>query len=145
MPVYSRWIYVRWILIRFALVVYDILAISAAHFLALVIRFYVAKQFHSVAGYYIEAYSRYAVWYTAFCLVVFCFFKLYSGIWKHAGFNDLNRIFLASAVCLAAHVVGTLLFSMRMPITFYCIGAALQFCLITASRFSYRLILMEKD
>lgn len=145
MPENSRWIYVRWILIRFALVVYDILAISAAHFLALVIRFYVAKQFHSVAGYYIEAYSRYAVWYTAFCLVVFCFFKLYSGIWKHAGFNDLNRIFFASSVCLAAHVCGTLLFSTRMPITFYCIGAALQFCLITASRFSYRLILMEKD
>jgi hypothetical protein len=33
---------------------------------------------------------------------------------------------------------------MRMPITFYCIGAALQFCMITASRFSYRLFLMEK-
>lgn len=141
----NRWMYIRWFVIRFALVIYDILAVNGAHYLALVIRFYVAKQFHSVAAYYIEAYSQYALWYTVFCLAVFCFFKLYSGIWKYAGFNDLNRILFASTICFAAHVAGTLLFAMRMPITFYCIGAALQFCLIAASRFSYRLILMEKS
>lgn len=141
----NNWIYIRWFVIRFALVVYDVLAVNAAHYLALVIRFYVAKEFHSVAPHYIAAYSQYALWYTVFCLAVFCFFKLYSGIWKYAGFNDLNRILFASIVCFAAHVGGTLLFSMRMPITFYCIGAALQFCLITASRFSYRVILLEKN
>lgn len=141
----NRWLYFRWFLIRFILIVYDILAVNAAHFLALVIRFYVARTFHSVAWYYIEAYSQYALWYTGFCLAVFCVFKLYSGIWKYAGFNDLNRILFASIICFAAHVGGTLLFKMRMPITFYCIGAALQFCLIAASRFSYRLFLVEKD
>ncbi len=141
----NRWVYVRWFVIRFVLVVYDILAVNAAHYLALVIRFYVAREFHSVAAYYIEAYSQYALWYTVFCLAVFCFFKLYSSIWKYAGFNDLNRILFASFVCIAAHVGGTLLFAMRMPITFYCIGAALQFCLIAASRFSYRLFLVEKN
>lgn len=141
----NRWIYIRWFLIRFMLVIYDILAVNLAHYLALVIRFYVAKQFHSVAPYYIAAYSQYAFWYTIACLGIFCLFKLYSGIWKYAGFNDLNRIVFASIVCFAAHVGGTLLFKMRMPITFYCIGAALQFFLITASRFSYRLLLMEKN
>ena len=141
----NRWIYVRWFVIRFILVVYDILAVNAAHYLALVIRFYVAEEFHSVAPQYIVAYSQYALCYTAFCLAVFCFFKLYSGIWKYAGFNDLNRIVLASSICFAAHVGGTLLFAMRMPITFYCIGAALQFCLIAASRLSYRLFLVEKN
>ena len=141
----NRWMYVRWFVIRFLLVVYDILAVNLAHYMALVIRFYVAKQFHSVAPYYIEAYGKYAFLYTAVCLGIFCFFKLYSGIWKYAGFNDLNRIVFASIFCFAAHVGGTLLFGMRMPITFYCIGAALQFCMITASRFSYRLLLMEKN
>lgn len=140
----SRWIYVRWFILRFILVAYDILAVNLAHYLALVIRFYVASEFHSVAGQYIEAYNQYALWYTVFCLVIFSFFKLYSGIWKFAGFNDLNRIVFASIFCFATHVCGTLLFAMRMPITFYCIGAALQFCMITASRFSYRLFLMEK-
>lgn len=141
----NRWIYVRWFMLRFILVIYDILAVNAAHYLALVIRFYVAEQFHSVAPYYIEAYSQYALGYTFFCLAVFSFFKLYSSIWKYAGFNDLNRILFASCICFAAHVGGTLLFAMRMPITFYCIGAALQFCMIAASRFSYRLFLVEKN
>ena len=141
----SRWIYVRWFLLRFLLIVYDILAVNLAHYLALVIRFYVAKEFHSVAPYYFDAFNQYALWYTTFCVAVFCLFRLYSSIWKYAGFNDLNRILFASIVCFAGHVCGTLMFSMRMPITFYCIGAALQFCMITASRFSYRLFLMEKS
>lgn len=141
----KSWIYVRWFLLRAILVVYDFLAVNMAHYLALVIRFYVAKEFHSVAAHYFDAFNQYALWYTVFCLAVFCFFRLYSGIWKFAGFNDLNRILFASGICFVAHVGGTLLFSMRMPITFYCIGAALQFCLIAASRFSYRLFLLEKD
>ena len=140
----SKWIYVRWFIIRFILFVFDIVAINISHYLALVIRFYVASEFHSVAAQYIDAYNHYALWYTVFCLVIFSFFKLYSSIWKFAGFNDLNRIVFASIICFAAHVCGTLLFAMRMPITFYCIGAALQFCMITASRFSYRLFLIEK-
>lgn len=140
----NGWIYVRWFIVRLVLLAFDILAVNAAHFLALVIRFYVAKEFHSAAMPYLEAYSEYAFWYTAFCLVVFACCKLYSGIWKFAGFNDLSRIVFACVICLVTHVVGTLLFVMRMPITFYCIGAFLQFCLIAASRFSHRLILMEK-
>lgn len=137
--------YFRWFVLRFMLVVYDVIALNVAHFIALVLRFYVAKEFHSSAVYYFTAYRQYAFIYTVFCLVIFGFYKLYSGIWKYAGFNDLNRIFFASVICFAAHVGGTLLFATRMPITFYCIGAAIQFCLITASRFSYRVFLVEKD
>lgn len=141
----SKWIYVRWFVIRFILVVYDILAVNASFYLALLTRFYVAKEFHSVAAQYIEAYTQYAPYYTGFCLIIFFCFKLYSGMWKYAGFNDLNRILGANLICFAAHVAGTILFVKRMPITFYCIGAVLQFCLIAASRFSYRLLLVEKD
>ena len=47
----SKWIYVRWFAIRFFLVVYDIIAVNAACYLALLTRFYVAKQFHSAAAY----------------------------------------------------------------------------------------------
>ena len=46
----SKWIYVRWFAIRFLLVVYDIIAVNAACYLALLTRFYVAKQFHSAAA-----------------------------------------------------------------------------------------------
>ena len=99
----SKWIYVRWFAIRFLLVVYDIIAVNAACYLALLTRFYVAKQFHSAAAQYIEAYTSYAPYYTILCLVIFCCFNLYSGIWKYAGFNDLNRIVGANVVCFIVH------------------------------------------
>ena len=35
----SKWIYVRWFAIRFLLVVYDIIAVNAACYLALLTRF----------------------------------------------------------------------------------------------------------
>ena len=145
----SKWIYVRWFTIRFLLVVYDIIAVNAACYLALLTRFYVAKQFHSAAAQYIEAYTSYAPYYTILCLVIFCCFNLYSGIWKYAGFNDLNRIVGANVVCFIVHIIGTLILLrgtplIRMPISFYCLSAFTQTCLITASRFSYRLLLMEK-
>ena len=105
----SKWIYVRWFAIRFLLVVYDIIAVNAACYLALLTRFYVAKQFHSAAAQYIEAYTSYAPYYTILCLVIFCCFNLYSGIWKYAGFNDLNRIVGANVVCFIVHIIGTLI------------------------------------
>ena len=135
----SKWIYVRWFAIRFLLVVYDIIAVNAACYLALLTRFYVAKQFHSAAAQYIEAYTSYAPYYTILCLVIFCCFNLYSGIWKYAGFNDLNRIVGANVVCFIVHIIGTLILLrgtplIRMPISFYCLSAFTQTCLITASR-----------
>ena len=170
----SKWIYVRWFAIRFFLVVYDIIAVNAACYLALLTRFYVAKQFHSAAAQYIEAYTSYAPYYTILCLVIFCCFNLYSGIWKYAGFNDLNRIvakprrphhrpepyknhFHRRGQDVSHHhwsafivqkgqggIIGKETGNIRMPISFYCLSAFTQTCLITASRFSYRLLLMEK-
>lgn len=141
----SKRAYTRWYGLCLALVVYDILAINTASFLALITRFYVDGQLHPVAPQYFEAYICYAPFYTVFCILVFACFKLYSSIWRYAGINDLSRIFAANAVCLAGHVVGTLLFVKRMPISFYCIATVYQFALTVASRFSYRLFLNEKE
>lgn len=139
----GKWIYVRWALLRFILVVYDILAVNASVYLAMVTRFYVAKEFHFAAAHNFEAYHGYAPYYTLFCIIVFASFKLYSGMWKYAGFHDINRIVFANVVTFAGHVAGTLLFGIRMPITIYCIGAVIQLCLIGASRLSYRVLMLE--
>lgn len=140
----SKWIYVRWFILRAVLVLYDIIAVNAAYLLALFTRFYVAKEFHDAAARYIPAYIQYAPIYTVFCVIVFIFYRLYSGMWKYAGLHDLNRVLNANAVCFAGHVAGTLLFGIRMPISFYAIGAVVQLCLITVSRFFYRLLVVEK-
>lgn len=140
-----KWTYVRWFLLRLALVVYDVAAVNASVYLALVTRFYVAKEFHAAAVRHFEAYGEYAVFYTLFCVLVFAAFKLYSGMWKYAGFNDMNRILVANAVACVGHVAGTLLFGIRMPGPIYVISGVILLCLVTASRFAYRVLRVEKD
>lgn len=141
----SKWIYVRWLFLRLSMVLFDIVAVNTSFYLALVTRFYVANEFHAVAGKYLAAFGVFAPYYTVFCLIVFAACKLYNGMWKYAGLNDMNRILVANILCTAFQVAGTLLFVRRMPITYYCIGAALQFCLIAGSRFSARIISFEAN
>lgn len=136
--------YLKWIVQRLAFVVYDIVTINAAFFLALLTRLYVAQELNPYAMGHIEAYISYAPFYTAFCLIVFYFFRLYSGMWKYAGYSDLNRIIAANVICFVGHVVGTLLFVRRMPTSFYCIGGIIQFILVAVVRLSPRLFEVEK-
>lgn len=141
----SRWEYSKWILLRVALVIFDALAANASFFIALMLRFYIQNEFHSAGVPYVEAFSRYAPVYTVFCLAVFTCFKLYSAMWQYIGINDLNRILLANVVCLCGHVVGTLAFGIRMPISFYGVGTFIQVFLATGIRLSHRVFLSERD
>ena len=136
-------LYARWFFIRLAMVVFDIFAVNAAYFCALVVRFYVASEFNVWAVRYIPAFADFAPFYTLVCIVVFALFRLYNSRWKYAGLNDLNRIALANLVTCIVQVAGSMLFFMRMPVTYYLIGAVIQFTLITISRFSYRFFIFE--
>lgn len=138
--------YFGWFVKRFVLMLFDICVFYGAYFLALVIRFYVNSQFRQIAvDKYLPAFAKFAPYYAVISVIVFVAFKLYDNRWKHAGLHDLNRIFLANAITALVHILGTLLFVCRMPITYYFIGAVLQFFLITASRFSYRLLVLERS
>ncbi|MGF6989653.1 FlaA1/EpsC-like NDP-sugar epimerase [Lachnospiraceae bacterium PM6-15] len=93
---------------------------------------------------YLEAFLRFAPFYTIFVLVTYYALRLYSSLWRFAGFSELNRIMVASAIVTIFHIVGITVFLRRMPISYYMIGAVLQFCLVTAVRFSYRFINLER-
>lgn len=131
--------------VRLALVIFDIAAVNLAYFTALVVRFYVASEFNAVAVQYIPAFIKFAPFYTLACLIVFSAFKLYNSRWKYSGLNDLNRILFASLITCAIQVVGSVIFVMRMPITYYMIGSTVQFVLIATSRFSYRFVEIERN
>lgn len=134
----------NWAVKRIALLLFDIVAVNLSYYLALVVRFYVNKTFRAIAvDRYLPAFWEFAPFYTVLCVAVFVLFKLYNNRWKHAGLYDLNRIFLANVATAAIHIAGTLLFVCRMPITYYFIGAVLQFLLIAGSRFAYRLFVLE--
>ena len=140
----KKYIYIRWLLLRLGLVIFDVLAVNAAYYLALVVRFYVNFEFNVWAVKYVPAFFEFAPYYTVCSLVVFWAMGLYKSLWKYAGLHDMNRIIGASIVTCVIHILGTLLFVMRMPITYYALGAAFQFVLLTVSRFSYRLLLIER-
>lgn len=122
----------------------DIISVNLAYYLALVIRFFVGGKFYTSLRELPYIYSHFAPFYTIICLIVFFAFRLYGGMWRYAGIYDINRIIGASAVTTAFQVVGTLIFVKRMPLTFYFIGASLQFFFITITRFAYRFVVIEK-
>ena len=140
-----KFVYIRWFFVRLAMVLFDIFAVNFAYFIALIIRFYVNFEINEWAVRFIPAFRAFAPWYTVCSLVIFGVFKLYNSRWKYAGLNDLNRILLANLATFVVQVAGSVVFVLRMPVTYYVIGAVIQFCMIAASRFSYRLFLMERS
>ena len=133
-----------WIVSKAILVILDVLAVNLAYFCALFLRFYINNQFRPVADLYLPTFWTFAPFYTVICLAVFCLFKLYSSKWQYAGINDLNRILLANVITAVVQVVATLLFYVRMPITYYVLGALIQLGLTAFTRFAFRLITLEK-
>lgn len=133
----------RFLLLRLAMVLCDVLSVNLAYFIALVVRFYVNFEFNAWATRYVPAFFEFAPFYTLACIVIFGCFKLYNSRWRYAGLGDLNRIIVASLITCVVQVVGSCMFVLRMPITYYFIGALLQFALVTATRFAYRIILLE--
>ena len=79
-------------------VLLDIVAVNAAYFLALIIRFYVNFRFRPTLSYLLMDFYTFAPFYTIICLIVFYCFRLYGGLWMYAGLDDMNRIILAKAI-----------------------------------------------
>lgn len=127
----------------------DILAVNLAYFLGLVIRISISdiggifNSANDVPGYY-DSFYHFAPWYTLMCIVVFFLFKLYGGVWRFAGVNDLHRILGSSLVTCVLQVLGSTLFVRRMPITYYVIGALLQLLFLIMIRFGHRVIAAER-
>ncbi len=126
-------------------VLLDLIAVNLSYYLALIIRFYVNFQLRPVAvDRYLPAWMGFAPFYSVLAIVVFMAFRLYGGLWRYAGVNDMNRIILANLCTMVIHIAGTAAFFTRMPITYYVIGTVLQFTFVVIIRFSYRVLMVEK-
>lgn len=130
----------------FWVVLLDIVAVNASYYLAIMIRFFVNFEMNPAAAErYLPAFWSFTPCYTVLCIVSFGLWKLYGGMWIYAGLNDMNRIIGASMTTTLIQILGMLIFVVRMPITYYLIGALLQFLFVVLIRFSHRFIALEQQ
>ena len=125
------------------LVMYDIVAVNAAYFLALWLRF--DCSFSKIPGLYLGAWRSFAPAYTLICLLIFWKLRLYNSVWRFASYSELIHVLASSTVTMFLHTVLITVLLCRMPVTYYVIGALIQFILIIGVRFSYRFVLLLRS
>lgn len=108
------------------IVLLDMIAIYAAYFLALMLCFFGGGHFNETLSELPYQYSRFAPYSTVICMIVFYIFRLYGGMWRYAGRNDISRVIGGATVVTSVFpITGTLHFLRRMPVAFYSIGMIL--------------------
>ncbi|HIY18113.1 MAG TPA: polysaccharide biosynthesis protein [Candidatus Blautia avistercoris] len=130
----------HWELIALYLVAYDIVAVNFAYFFGLWLRF--DLQFSHIPQDYLSSFLQFTPVYTIFSIIVFYRLRLYKSLWRFASLSELNRIVCASAITSLFQIVGITIFFQKMPVSYYLIGAALQFAAVVGVRFSYRYIIL---
>lgn len=140
----------HWMWIALVLAVYDAIAVSAAYFFALLVRF--DFQYSVIPPMYMNGYLRFLPVYIPFCLIVFWFLGLYRSLWRFASFYELYKIAISSVICTIAQIIGTTVIVLqmgvsvkRMPVSYLVVGALLQFFFIVMIRFSYRFVLLMRE
>ena len=130
----------HWHIIAGLLMVYDALAQAFSYFIALWLRF--DLRYTTIDYPYLEAWKHFLPLYILFSLAVFWYLKLYKSIWRFASYSELLRVSVATIISALFHTVGITLLYIRMPISYYFIGALLQYVAVLGIRFSYRFILL---
>ncbi|MBQ9930328.1 MAG: polysaccharide biosynthesis protein [Oscillospiraceae bacterium] len=138
----------HWHLIAVFLVIYDLIVVTGSYFLALWLRF--DCRFSAISPVYLSAWLKFAPIYAVISIFVFWRAHLYQSMWRFASYIELERLVVSSLILMLVHTVGiTLMLAyttdiIRMPITYYILGIAIQFLLTLSVRFGYRFILLER-
>lgn len=130
----------HWHIIAGLLMVYDALSLAFSYFIALWLRF--DLRYTTIDYPYLEAWKHFLPLYILFSLAVFWYLKLYKSIWRFASYSELLRVSVATIISALFHTVGITLLYIRMPISYYFIGALLQYVAVLGIRFSYRFVLL---
>ena len=133
----------HWHLVAMLLMMYDVFAVNTAYFAALWLRF--DCRFTEIPAEYLSAFLKFSPIYAIACILLFWKTRLYNSIWRFASLSELLRVMAATIISGVFHTIAiTALFSV-MPISYYVFGVAIQFLLLLGIRFSYRLVLLERN
>ena len=126
----------HWQIISVCLIVYDLISVCAAYFMALWLRF--DGLFNGIPKRFLNPYISSIFPYAICAVVIFLLFRMYNSMWRYASISDLGRVMAASVLASVLYTAVIALFVYRMPISYYLIGAVLQFIFLAAIRFAYR-------
>lgn len=132
----------HWRIISVLLMLYDFVAVCAAYFLALLLRF--DGIYSLIEPKYTEAYNMFILPCAAGSIIIFLIFRMYNSMWRFASFSEFVRTALGSFVSSVLHMVLITVLLCRMPLTYYFIGTVIQVILLLAVRFSFRFIQILK-
>ena len=126
----------RWRIISVLMMAYDFVAIHAAYYLALWVRF--DCRWQQIPRDYLNVAVSTVTIYALVCVAVLWVFRLYHSLWRYVGYADMVR---TVSVSLALSVGYTAVISFcikRMPLSYYVWGAFAQLFLLVVVRFAYR-------
>lgn len=129
--------------VTFFLIIYDVVVATGAYFLALWLRF--DCRYTQIPHMYLTSWMKFAPIYAIITVVIFWAFHLYKSIWKFASFDELRRITHSYIILGSIHTILITLIYRRMPISYYLIGATIQFMFVLTVRFAYRFVLLERS
>ncbi len=132
----------HWQIIAAFLAAYDFVAICVSYFLALFLRF--DGIYSRIDTKYIEAYSQFILPCAAVSIIIFIFFRMYSGMWRYASFSELVRTSLGSGTSSILHAILINQLVERMPLSYHILGAGFQVAFLVVIRFSYRFVQILK-
>ncbi len=132
----------HWRIISGILVLYDIVALNAAYFIALWIRF--DCMFSKIPDEYFMAYMKFAPINTLVTLLISAALHLYHSVWRFASFSELIRTAITTMYSVGIHIIGITLLFHTMPVSYFLVGTMLQFLFMVGIRFSYRFVLLER-
>ncbi len=137
----------RWKVLSYLMAVYDFAAVVFAWFAALWGRY--DFKYSQIPEEYFHVYQQFILPYAVITILLLGLFRLYRSLWKYASVSELGRLVVVCAISAAVHVAGIAFFfgstitHGRMPLTYYYVGALLQFLLLAGVRFAYRLLRYE--
>jgi FlaA1/EpsC-like NDP-sugar epimerase len=120
------------------LVIFDMAFIAIAYFLALMMRF--DMDVLSIDPQYLQGYQLLIIPYIVIDILCLWAFRLYHSIWTYASTSELFQLIYAWLISQVGVLVIFIITQIRMPLSFWVMGALLGFLFTTAIRFGYRFL-----
>ncbi len=133
----------QWLVNALLLLLYDLIAIHAAFFLALWIRF--DCRYLSIPAMYLQYYLGSISISSVVTVALGWMIHVYRSVWRYASYSELVRTLFAAILGAVVHCVLVTVLGGRMPQSYYLWGSILQILLMVIPRFSLRFLMFFAD